>query len=107
MRRDRMSARMVAAKLFAALGALCLVASFALASLMRPRVTLADMLTMMGHDVLTAWNQAQRSGAAAWMWQHAVLPLMVRPAWLLPTSLGLVFVGAAATFAWGMEPARR
>jgi hypothetical protein len=105
--RDRISGRTLAAKLFATLGAACLVASFAIASLLRPWVTLADFVAMLDHGMVQAWNRAEHSAAVTWLWLHVAMPLMARPAWLLPTGLGLVFVGAATTFAWAQQPARR
>lgn len=98
---------MMAAKLFAALGALCLVASFAVASLMRPWATLAELFAVLDHRMVLVWDRAEHSSAVTWLWLHVVMPLMQRPAWLVPTALGLVFVGAATTFTWGQEPARR
>lgn len=104
---SRISGRQFAAKLFAAVGAACLVASFAVASLMRPFATLAELLLMMDHRMFVAWNRAEHSPMATWLWMHLAMPLLVRPAWLLPTGVGLVCVGAATSFAWGQEAARR
>jgi hypothetical protein len=97
----------VAAKVFAATGAMCLVGGIALAILMRPTVTLADLMAMMDHRMAAVWNRAEHGVTASWFWDHAVMPVLLRPAWLLPTGLGLVCVGAAVSFAWGRESARR
>ncbi len=102
-----MSGRMFAAKLFASVGAICLVASFAVASLMRPFATLAELLVLFDHRMFTVWNKAEHSTMATWLWMHLVMPLMVRPAWLVPTGMGLMCVGAATSFAWGQQSARR
>jgi len=102
-----MTGREFAAKLFAAVGALCLVASFAVASLMNPFATLAELLATLDHRAVLAWNRAEHSAMATWLWMHVAMPLMVRPAWLVPTGLGLVCVGVATSFAWGREAVRR
>ena len=94
------------AKLLAAAGAVCLVASFAIASLLDPRAPLAELLALLDHRVILAWDRAEHSTTATWLWLHVVMPLLARPAWFVPTGLGLVFVGAATTFTWAAEPAR-
>ncbi len=95
--------RALAAKLFAAAGALFLVASLAVASLMKPWATLAELALTLDHNFVLVWDRAEHSQATTWMWLHVVMPLMLRPAWLLPTAAGLVCVGAATTFAWGQQ----
>jgi hypothetical protein len=32
-----------------------------------------------------------------WLWQDVMIPVLQRPAWLMPTSLGLVLLGCAVT----------
>jgi hypothetical protein len=83
------------------------VASFAVASLMRPFATLAELMMLLDHRMFTVWDKAEHSATATWLWMHFVMPLMVRPAWLVPTGMGLVCVGAATSFAWGQQAARR
>jgi hypothetical protein len=107
MRRDQISGRTMVAKLFAAAGAVCLVASFAIASLLDPWAPLAELLALLDHRVIFAWNRAEHSATVTWLWLHVVMPLLTRPAWFVPTGLGLVFVGAATTFTWSQNPARR
>lgn len=99
--------RVFAAKLFAAAGAMCLVASFAVASLMRPFATLAELMVLLDHRMFIAWDKAEHSPMATWLWVHLAMPLLVRPAWLVPTGMGLVCVGVATSFAWGQNPVRR
>ncbi len=102
-----MSGREFAAKLFASVGALCLVASFAMASLLRPFATLAELMVLLDHRALVVWDKAGHSALATWLWMHIAVPLLGRPAWLVPTGLGLVCVGAATSFAWGRQAVRR
>ncbi len=104
--RRTLSGRALVAKIFAAAGAICLVASFALASLLRPWATLAELLLMLDRGMLVAWNRAEHSATMTWLWLHLAMPLMQRPAWLLPTALGLICLGAATTFAWEQQARR-
>lgn len=85
----------------AALGAAFLVTGFALASLFRPYTSLAQLLMMLDEKRVLAADHVERSGASLWLWSHVAVPLLLRPGWLLPTMIGLVFVGLAVTFALG------
>lgn len=85
----------------AAIGAICLVGAFALASLLRPFATLAEVVGMIDAQVLQTLEQAERSAPVQFLWLHAALPVLMRPAWLMPTMAGLVCVGVAATLAFG------
>jgi hypothetical protein len=35
-----------------------------------------------------------------WAWTELVTPLLVRPAWLLPASLGLIFMGLSLSLSY-------
>ena len=85
----------------AALGAMFLVAGFALASLFDPLMTLAQLVVKVDQPLLMRLDQTQRSGAALWLWLHVAVPVLLRPDWLLPTMLGVVCIGFAAQLAWG------
>ena len=99
-------ARELSSKICAAFGAAWLVLGFALGLLMHPWATLAEVVTSWDHHWLEAWERTERSGVWLWLWTHAVMPLMVRPIWLVPTGMGLVFVGAAVTLAYGRKGSR-
>ena len=85
----------------AAIGALSLVASFGMATLLRPFLSLGQMIMSIDQPMLMAWDQAERTGANHWIWGHLAVPLLLRPAWMLPTMFGIICVGAAAQLAWG------
>jgi hypothetical protein len=87
--------RLVLAQVFAGVGAALLVTAFALASLLRPSTTLAAAIAQLDHAVLLAWQQAERTGVAAWVAGHVVVPMLVRPVWLGPVAVGVVFLGVA------------
>jgi hypothetical protein len=89
------------AKLVAAAGAVSLVLAFAVASLLNPFLSLAGLLTMEWPGWMADVGHANRSGARLWLWDNVALPLLLRPAWLLPAMLGIILVGLAAQLAWG------
>lgn len=93
--------RNIAAKIMAAIGALSLVASFAMATLLRPFLSLGQLIMSIDQPILLAWDHAERTGVSLWLWGNIVVPLLLRPSWLIPTMLGIVCVGAAAQLAWG------
>ncbi len=99
----RADGRRIAAKIMAATGALALVASFAMATLLRPFMSLGQLLTSIDQPLLMAWDKAERSGVSLWLWGNVAVPLLLRPAWLMPAMLGIVCVGAAAHLAWGQR----
>jgi hypothetical protein len=85
----------------AALGAASLVVSFALAIILRPLMSLGQLIMSIDQPFLMALDAAPRSGANLWLWGHIAVPLLVRPAWMLPTMLGIILIGGAAQLAWG------
>jgi hypothetical protein len=83
----------MARRVFLLLSALMLVGAFALASAgVRP----PELSTALGwiDARLPAWIGGLGS---SWISQQLILPLLNRPAWLLPGSLGLIFGAAAVT----------
>lgn len=97
----RPAGRAVVAKVLAAAGALSLVTAFALAALLQPFTSLGQVLMKLDQSLLVSLDRAERTGTGLWLWTHAALPLLMRPAWMLPVMLGIIFVGAAAQLAWG------
>jgi hypothetical protein len=94
----------MAARIFAVLAALCLVAAVALGTLAPPGLTLGQGLLMLARSG-PAWL---RDHSTTWMWDWLEYPFMVRPLWLIPACLGLVFAGLAFTLNLGStSPSRR
>jgi hypothetical protein len=92
------------ARIFAVLAAALLVAAVGIASLTPMDLSLGEGLLTLAPG-LVAWLQAH---SAAWVWQWALRPLMQRPPWLVPASLGLICAGVALTFNLGKpSPSRR
>jgi len=75
--------------------AILLVGAVALATLGPPEVPLGQLLLMIDRDTAEALHTGIEQHVASWLWSDVVMPLLIRPAWLLPASLGLVCAGAA------------
>ena len=84
----------MAARIFTTLAAIFLVAAFGIA-VIGPGLTLGEgLLTLDASYVMSLqalWRDALPSGT----WLHVAVPLLIRPAWLLPASLGIVCCGVA------------
>ncbi len=84
-------------KIFSVAAAIFLVGAFALATLGAPDQTLGEVLGDLARALvvnLRGWMQQLGLG---WVWVHAMLPLLVRPSWLVPAGLGMVCIGGAAS----------
>ena len=87
----------VGARVFAIIAAMSLVLAFALAALLPPTLSLARFMEMIDHARLVALQNFMQGHLSAWLWNYICVPVLTRPAWLLPTAVGLVAVGAAVT----------
>lgn len=93
----------MASRIFAVFAAMFLVGAVALGLLTPRNMTLGQALLVLDPDMLP-WLKAH---AAPWMWESLEVPLLIRPVWLSPAALGLVFAGAAATFNSGWSSSSR
>ncbi len=94
----------MASRIFAVLAALLLVSAVAIATLTPQGLTLGQGLVLLDRG-LSAWLRAH---STAWMWEWLELPLLLRPLWLVPASLGVICAGVAASFNLGnASPSRR
>jgi len=82
-------------RVLAILAAMLLVGAVALAMLGPPAVPLGQVLFMVDHDLMEAVHGFIGKHLATWLWDYLVLPLMLRPAWLVPAALGLLCGGAS------------
>jgi hypothetical protein len=87
----------IAFRIFAVLAAALLVGAVALGTLAPADMSLSEALTVASPALLDQIRHALSSRAGAFLWAYILNPVLVRPLWLLPTSLGLLCVGAAAT----------
>jgi hypothetical protein len=86
-----------AQRTLAVLAAVLFVASVGLATVSPRMVTLGAVLSYLsaeGEILLHNWLVRV---VGVWSWDYVVRPLLIRPAWLLPGSLGLICAGVALT----------
>jgi hypothetical protein len=93
-------------RVLAVLAAFWLVLAFALATVIPPFTSCSELLADMDHESLVALSDWGESSLPNWLWDHGIVPVMLRPAWLVPTGLGLVLMGLAITIGSGKGVAR-
>ena len=91
----------------AVLAALLLVGAVALAMLAPPELPLGRALFLLDHDLPRALEGGIEAHFAHWMWDDVALPLLLRPVWLIPASIGLLCAGAALTLGSRAGPGPR
>ncbi len=84
---------MIAQRALAVIAAILLVAAVAIATFGAGRLSLGQAIYLLDHDVLDKLPLWSSRTLGKWMWTSVVQPLLERPAWLLPASLGLVCIG--------------
>jgi hypothetical protein len=84
-------------KIFSIAAALLLVGAFALATLGPPDQTLGQLLADLDATFVQTIREWSGREGLPWLWGRVMLPLLVRPSWLVPACLGLVCVGGAAS----------
>ena len=93
-------------RILTVLAAILLVAAFTLVTVLPPDLPLGAALTMLDHALVDRMQAVAREYLPGWVWVHMAVPLLLRPAWLLPASLGVVAAGAAATLHSSTGPTR-
>ena len=88
---------MIAQRVLAVLAAMLLVGAVALAMLGPPSVPLGQALFMLDHDLMSVLHSSIERYLSAWLWEHVAMPLMLRPAWMVPAALGLICAGVSLT----------
>ena len=84
---------MIAQRILAVLSAILLVAAVAIATFGPQSISLGQAVYLFDHDVLNRLPIWSSRTFGTWVWGAVIQPLLVRPAWLLPASLGLICVG--------------
>jgi hypothetical protein len=82
-------------RILAVLSAALLVGAVALAMLGPPEVPLGQVLFMIDHDLMEAVHSFIGTHLASWLWDFVLVPLLVRPAWLVPAGFGLICGGVS------------
>jgi hypothetical protein len=84
-------------RIFAVLAATLLVGSVALAALMPTDTTLVQALHAMDPAAPEHVQRVVTGLLGRGLWEGAIVPVMVRPVWLIPVCLGLICVGGAVS----------
>ena len=85
---------------FLAVSAALLVLAVALGTLLPIDEPLSQVMADLDPSLLTRVQGFELRYFGAWLWQGVTVPLMLRPAWLVPFGLGLVAGGCALSLAW-------
>jgi hypothetical protein len=80
-------------RVLAILAAICLVAAVGIGTFGPQSVSLGRALYFLDHDVIDKLPDWSTRTLGNWAWSSIIQPLLIRPAWLVPASIGLVFVG--------------
>jgi hypothetical protein len=83
----------IAQRVLAVIAAILLVAAVGIATFGAESISLGQAIYLLNHDVLDKLPLWSSRTLGKWMWISVIQPLLERPAWLLPASLGLVCVG--------------
>jgi uncharacterized membrane protein len=84
-------------RILAVLAAVLLVGAAALAMLVPPLLPLGQVLLMLDHDATNAVHTFIGRHFSEWIWSNVAMPLLLRPAWLVPAALGLICAGVATS----------
>ena len=97
---------MIAQRILAVLSAVLLVGSVALATLAPSGAPLGQVLFMVDHDLMERMHRFIADTMTDWVWSELFVPLLLRPPWLMPASIGLICAGVAVSLS-SRKPARR
>jgi hypothetical protein len=86
---------LIAQRALAVIAAVLLVAAVGIATFGPQSVSLGQVLVLLDETSLDALMKWSNSLCGPWAWGAIVQPLLVRPAWLLPGSAGLICSGLA------------
>jgi hypothetical protein len=84
-------------RVFAVLAAILLVGSVALASLLPEDMSLAQALQALGGGTPADMQRELTAAVGSFITNMILGPILIRPVWMIPVSLGLICVGGAVT----------
>jgi hypothetical protein len=93
---------MILQRVITVAAAVFLVGAVTVALLGPPNIPLGAALYMVDSQAL----YALRAHAADWLWNDLAMPLLLRPAWLLPACIGIVLAGMSITLSSRQGPQR-
>ncbi|HEY0182018.1 MAG TPA: hypothetical protein VGC09_04350 [Rhodopila sp.] len=91
---------MIAQRVLAVISAILLVAAVAIATFGPESISLGQALYLFDHDVLEKLPAWSTRTLGTWVWSAIIQPLLVRPAWLVPASAGIVCVGLSMSLSY-------
>lgn len=86
---------MILQRVLAVLAAVLLVAAVGVATFGAQSLSLGEALFLLDASSLNVLQHWLDKVWGAWAWRSVVQPLLVRPAWLVPASVGIVCTGLA------------
>jgi hypothetical protein len=92
------------ARVFTVLAAVFLVGAVALATMLPPDMTLHEAIHTIDATRADSFQHALASTFGKTIWAWVIAPLLLRPVWMMPLSLGLICVGGALTASFHAPP---
>jgi hypothetical protein len=89
----------MAQRILAVLAAIFLVSAVGLATLGPTDMPLGQMLFLLHRGATGTLQGFVQQQLSPWAWDRLFVPMMVRPAWLIPAALGIICAGLAVTAA--------
>lgn len=97
----------LAARIFAVLAATFLVGAVALGTVLPPDMTLFEAVHVLDSARADAAQAAAIGQLGQAVWNAVAVPMLLRPVWLLPLSIGIVFAGGGLSFSFPPSPKPR
>ncbi len=89
---------MIAHRVLAIIAAALLVVTVGVATFGRGTMSLGQGLYLLNQDMLERALTWSTRTMGDWVWTYVLHPVLVRPAWLLPASAGIICAGLSLTF---------
>ena len=84
-------------RVLAVLAAACLVLAFALAIMLPPGFTLAQLISRWSSGGVAGLETFMMGDVSEWAWHSVAMPMLARPCWLMPVDFAVIFAGIAAS----------
>ena len=97
---------MTTQRILAVLSAILLVSAVALAMVGPRAVSLEIALLQIDRGLVEGLRGATVRFLGPWTWSHIMVPVLIRPVWLLPAGLGLILTGIALSIPNRNNPRR-
>ncbi len=97
---------MIAQRALAVISAVFLVSAVAVATFGPESISLGQALYLFDHDVLGKLPDWTTRTLGPWMWNSVLQPMLVRPAWLVPASAGIIAAGLSMSLSNKKSPHR-